>query len=135
MPVIFVSGDVTTSEVSEAQARVASRTAPDNYRVQLVPTDLQMGFDLALASSVVSTLTAIAAFVHSFVQDSSRQRTAAQGSRDDRADTSGTIQAPATNRENEWEMRVRLPDGFDLDIGIRQQPNADFHVRLRRIKN
>ena len=83
---IYVSGDVSGRDVISAQEAIVSSVSSDTKSdVRLIPSDLELGFDVALALNTVSTLTGVASFVYTLI--SARRRSRGQHQMSDDVDS------------------------------------------------
>lgn len=130
---VFVSGDVSARDVASAQELEPEAAAgPEASQVVFVPADLELGFDVELVFNAVSTLTGVAAFVHTLVS-ARRERRAPPDAEELRRSTESVVAAAGGDPDVEAELAVTVDEAdskWTLRLGY--PPRTGYVVRVRR---
>jgi hypothetical protein len=150
---VYVSGDVSGHDVSAAQKALVNAprggTSPD---VRLVPSDLELGFDVNLALNAVSTLTTVVAFAYTLIsakRQSGKQppMRVAAGPTDEAgssiesmieeitpSDVQVSVQyASKSDEEHEWTLRLNYPTGENHVVIVRRTAPEEFDVNIKQV--
>jgi hypothetical protein len=144
---VFVSGDVSARDVASAQELVPEAAAgPEVSQVVFVPADLELGFDIELVLNAVSTLTSVAAFVHTLVSARRGRRAppdaeelrrstesadaAARGDPDAVAELAVTVD----EADSKWTLRLGYPRGPGHVVRVVRTAPEEFEVDVRQVR-
>jgi hypothetical protein len=144
---VIVSGDVSARDVASAQKLVLEAAAgPKASQVVFVPADLELGFDVELVFNAVSTLTGVAAFVHTLVSARRGRRTAADAEKLRRS-TKGAVASIAGDSgaaaevaitvdeaDSKWTLKLGYPRGPGHVVRVRQTAPEEFEVDVRQVR-
>jgi len=151
---VYVSGDVSSREVISAQEVISGAihdgTSPD---VRLIPSNLELGFDVNIALNTVSTLTSVAAFVYTLI--SAKQRSNEQPGMGQFPDDSDQAYRRAKSSMNEvtppgvqasvqpasrpdggmgWAMMFEYPAGKNYTVIVQRIADGEFDASIQQVR-
>jgi hypothetical protein len=114
--------------------------------VVFVPVDLELGFDVEFVLNAVSTLTGVAAFVHTLVSARRGRRAAAdeeelRRSTESAASIAGDPRATADveitvdEADSKWTLTLGYPRGRGHVVRVRRMAPAEFEVEVRQVRD
>lgn len=145
---MFVSGEVSARDVASAQELGPWAAAgSEASQVVFVPADLELGFDVELVLNAVSTLTGVAALVHTVVS-AKLERDAAAEAEELRRSTDSAVASVAEDPgaaadvaitvdepDSKWTLKLSYPRGPGHLVRVRRTAADEFEVDVQQVRS